>query len=667
MMKSANNMSLVNRLVIVTSAVTTFLLAITFWYIIGQWSSSERDKIYQGINQVVLLESENIKNLMARGYKILSTSFHTPTVLNWLEKRGVMWEEVDGKPGYQAINAYLKKVVESEEVVTSLFYSPLKTREYWDENGRIPREIMTRPIEQVDWWPAATEHNGPVVAKPFADARTGIVSASIAMPVRNTDGVNLAIAGLDIPLSKIQQDITNKTKYEGQGKAFLFQSNGKLITLPNGGPASEKLQTLADLDKTEDDEGFKQLQNLQSSGQRFTVQFNGDPQVVTVIPVRMDVPLLDWRLALIYPQSEIDKPVKAASVQLVILAVLVILLVSLALYISLSRGLLPLQEIGEAMSNVVSGDGDLAQRLEVKRQDEIGRVAMMFNQFVGNIQSLVQRSVQVSEHVDSASKSLEKLITNVTSDIDSQNAEIDVVNSATMGLSNAVNEICNKAEGSSCNTQNAQENVKAGLESVTDANQQITNLAESVFLAEEKVMELEKSSDRIGEVVDVISGIAEQTNLLALNASIEAARAGDQGRGFAVVADEVRTLAHRTQESTSNIQNIINSFRSNTEQIMAVVVDNKKQAEMSVEHAGVINEQLKELNAQIIDIQTQTTNIAKSTSQQSTVLDTVSQNLMQIKDISASTMKRVHEAQDASLLLAEQSTQLQTTLSRFKV
>jgi methyl-accepting chemotaxis protein len=330
------------------------------------------------------------------------------------------------------------------------------------------------------------------------------------------------------------------------------------------------------------------------------------------------------------------------------------------------RGLSPLNEIGNAMSRIVSGDGDLTQRLDIKYYDEVGRLAGLFNQFVENIQQLVQESVHVSTQVKDASENLHQMMGKADQAVESQNSELDMISTATTEMAYTVDEICDSAETTRHATESAKSNVQNGLELVTNANLQINQLADSVMNAEELVNELEVSSQRIGGVLDVIGKIADQTNLLALNAAIEAARAGENGRGFAVVADEVRALASQTQESTANIQSIINTLHNSTSQVLVVMTENKKLAKVSVQRASEISVQFDSLNKQIIDIQEQSIHSAESTSQQSSALEDVSKNLVKTKDLSGNTLDIMHQAKEASLQLAAESTALQKTLNKFK-
>lgn len=664
---SAVQNSLVRKLVFLTVTVTFVLLSIATIFMVNSVSNNSRQQINEGITQVVQLEAEKIYKLISNGYKILEVTFSAPTVHNWIESLETPWQPLEGIAAYQQTNDYLKLVTGQQNIVTSVFYSPEKTQEYWDENGRIKKEIMSgRPITEVAWWPNTKRVNGPVVNPPFADSRSGIVSTSITMPLYDSNGQWMAIAGLDIPLETIQKSVANQTKFEGKGDAFLFLADGNLVTLPKGGAPIDKIKSLADLDKQQGNRGFSALQSLSGNIAQVDLEFEGHDYVATVAKVNLKVPDMSWRLALLYPQAEIDKPVSSAVWQLTLSALVVIALVGLALYLLLKRGLYPLNKVTTAMERIVNGDGDLTQRLRIDNQDEIGRLAGLFNQFVENIQALVKESLQVAQDVAHASEKMQQMMSNADGAVCGQNDELDMIATATTELSHAVNEISEQAKVTLDATQAAESNVQEGISAVTSANHQISRLASNAVSAQKLVDELQASSDSIGQVLDVIGSIADQTNLLALNAAIEAARAGDQGRGFAVVADEVRVLAKQTQDSTANIQTIIHTLHTNTKEVLQVMNENREQAQVSVGHAEQISALLGELNNQIHGIEEQSEHSNLSTSQQANVLDDIAKNLVQTKDLSASTLEIMQDARQASMQLASQASTLQATLSQFK-
>lgn len=666
MIVSAVRNSLTRKLVVITLLVFFALLIVVTTVSTVRVSDSSRAQINKGIAQVVRVEAQKIFTLIGNGYKVLEVTFSAPVIYDWIASRETPWQEVDSLIEYHKANQFLAKITTQQSIITSIFYSPEKTREYWDENGRIPQAVMTRPITGVSWWPNTKAAKRAIVNPPFADSRSGIVSTSITMPIFSSSGEWMAIAGIDIPLETIQNNVANQTKFEGKGHAFLFLDDGALVTLPQGGAPTDMQRTLSELDTDSGNSGFQRLRNISQDIEQFDVVYNGAPHVATVAKVEMQTPQMAWRLALLYPKAAIDGPVQEVVWQMRIGALIVIIVVGLMLYWLLKRNLSPLNEITVAMENIVSGDGDLTKRLAIEKEDEIGRMASLFNQFVQNIQAVVIDSMQVSKDVAQASETMQTLMREADIAVDGQNKQLDIIAGTTERFSHAINEISSKAKESLTATQTAERNVEEGMQAVTEATQQIGKLAKNAVATQALVDELHRSSESIGQVLDVISSIADQTNLLALNASIESARAGDQGRGFAVVADEVRVLAQQTQDSTANIQTIIHNLRQKTSEVLSVMSENMQQAQISDERVKVLAQCLSELSQQIHDIEQRSEHSTQSTEQQAIALNGIAKNLLETKELSTSTLEVMTAAKEASVKLAERAATLEATLRKFK-
>jgi methyl-accepting chemotaxis protein len=227
-------------------------------------------------------------------------------------------------------------------------------------------------------------------------------------------------------------------------------------------------------------------------------------------------------------------------------------------------------------------------------------------------------------------------------------------------ISTNTHEAANKAEATN---KNALEG-KLGVESTIN---QIQLLSDSLSASERVVEELAKDSETIGSVIDVIRSIAEQTNLLALNAAIEAARAGEQGRGFAVVADEVRTLASRTQDSTQEIENIINSLQERTKNIVNLMSNCKEQGNESAQQANSAGNKLEEITQDISLIMEMNTTIAAAIEEQSSVALEVNKHVVLIRDVAEQAGKSALQNEAMSEELAQQAQVLHSEVNRFVV
>jgi methyl-accepting chemotaxis protein len=215
-------------------------------------------------------------------------------------------------------------------------------------------------------------------------------------------------------------------------------------------------------------------------------------------------------------------------------------------------------------------------------------------------------------------------------------------------------------------TAQADDEARAGAEVVRLTIKQINTLADAVGHAAEVIHRLEADSSEIGKVLDVIGGIAEQTNLLALNAAIEAARAGEQGRGFAVVADEVRSLASRTQDSTSEIQAMIERLQSGAHEAVKVMKSGREQASSSVEQASHAGESLQTIAAAVARIRDMNQHMADAARQQGEVASEINRNLATITEVAEQTAEGAASLDQASSQLSGMSHKLQSLVGHFK-
>ena len=205
---------------------------------------------------------------------------------------------------------------------------------------------------------------------------------------------------------------------------------------------------------------------------------------------------------------------------------------------------------------------------------------------------------------------------------------------------------------------------KAVVDKTVDA---IGEIAAEVEQAAQVIHELERESENIGSVLDVIKSIAEQTNLLALNAAIEAARAGEQGRGFAVVADEVRTLAGRTQASTAEIEEMITRLQSGANNAVNVMESSKTKTNIGVEQAAAAGSALEDITTAVDRIAEMNTQIASAAEEQSAVTEEINRNVANISEIAEHTSTGAEQTAQASEGLSRLASQLNAVVVQFRV
>jgi len=358
---------------------------------------------------------------------------------------------------------------------------------------------------------------------------------------------------------------------------------------------------------------------------------------------------------------------RSSAIWLVIGMILVGLVMAFAAYLASIRTIAtPLRRVADRMREIASGDGDLTARLEVNGKDEISDVSHSFNEFVAKIRETV---VQVGQGVQQLAQSSDQMNTLTEANLDRsqrQQDETGQISTATQQMTVTVANVADSAQCALESANRAQSEADSGQTVVGNTLKAIQTLGGQVELAAETIHSLERESDAIGSVIDVIGGIAEQTNLLALNAAIEAARAGDQGRGFSVVADEVRTLANRTQQSTAEILGMIERLQAQAHEAARTMRESSEMAQSTVQKGEQTGASLKNIVDSVASIQGMNQQIANAATEQRQTAEEISQSLVRINSDSEEVVTDNHQISDTARSLSQLSRQLEGLVSHFR-
>jgi methyl-accepting chemotaxis protein len=312
-------------------------------------------------------------------------------------------------------------------------------------------------------------------------------------------------------------------------------------------------------------------------------------------------------------------------------------------------------------------EGNLTRPIKVDGTDEAGRLLMAMQKMQEKLRDTLMRISGSATQLASAAEELNAVTDESARGLSQQNNEIEQAATAVNEMTSAVEEVARNAVSTSEASKNATASAGDGRDLVMETVNAIERMSGDVQSTADLIGNLAEESRDIGKVLDVIRGLADQTNLLALNAAIEAARAGEAGRGFAVVADEVRALAHRTQQSTSEIERMIGSIQGGTEQAVSSMRNSTERAESTLNIAKGAGLALDTINTAVVEINERNLVIASAAEEQAQVAREVDRNLVNIRDLSAQSSDGASQTSAASGELTRLAVDLNSMVSRFSL
>ncbi|MCY7296179.1 methyl-accepting chemotaxis protein [Alteromonas sp. a30] len=629
---------------------------------------STTSRVDNDIANLVSQKATEIEGFFEAKGQIIHSVFANPQVLNWFSRYDDRGGDISGDQTYNDIYQYFRYFSDKDSSIKSVFFGSANTYEYFDLNGRYNGDpnyyTNKRP-----WWFEAQEKERMYVSDPAVDANDGSISATIKNVIKH-NGQFIGIGGMDILISTIGKDLLSQIKYEGEGNAFLVTDKGVLVYFPGFNEAFPPGSDIAKVDSIfPDAQGFAQLFKLMSSKDSgdASLIWKGKEYQAVFSTVSRDYPYLNWHLGFLLPEEVSQAPVNSAVMSVTFYMCVMLAVIAVAVYFIIQPMLKPLRDMLEAMTDISQGEGDLTKRIDVDRQDEIGQLAHQFNAFIERVRGLVKQTKDITTEVKNSTETVFKTTEQNVNLVNTEKSEIESVASASYQMAQTSRDVSKNTEEAMGLADSVKTDMENGGSVVYSAVNDIKQLSSHIGDAAQVVTALEKETDKIGEVLDVITGITEQTNLLALNAAIEAARAGEMGRGFAVVADEVRTLASRTHESTQHIQDIIGALQTAAKQASQTMQTSNEQADAGVKRVSDIQKVLDDALQGVEQIQEQMHGIAAANTQQSLSADEIAGNVSHISSLADQSVNETRDVETNIRQLHRLSAELDDTLRQFKV
>ncbi|MFQ2189658.1 methyl-accepting chemotaxis protein [Aeromonas jandaei] len=558
---------------------------------------------------------------------------------------------------------------------------------YWAyDNGKLVPEVQNEDVladetptasggVENEWYRCSIRTKALCLLEPYLDdvGDKKVLITSVSTPLLE-NGNLLGMVGVDISLTALQNLVSTMDKelYDGKGRILLVSHEGRVagadqfdVTL--GRALDQKYQGLA-----------ADLKGWLNQGQELS-RWSSDGSILqTFVPVTMRGTDRKWGIYIELPRAVVlesaqqlqedlaSESSRSVATQLGIGALISLLALSF-IWLMARQIVAPIRAVVARLKDIATGEGDLTQRIEIHRQDEIGELAKWFNSFLNKLQSTISQVIATVEGTRTSAEQAAHVAERTSSGMQTQYQEVDLVATAFEELSATALQVSGNASSAVAAANETDAAAQEGKYVVADTQEAMRKLMAIINNALPVVERLSANSDNINDILTVIQGIAEQTNLLALNAAIEAARAGEQGRGFAVVADEVRNLAGRTQNAIVEIQKLISELQSGTGAVVKAIHDGHGQADQTLGKVDLSVRVLEQIIQSVSTIHQMNEQIARAAQEQSRVADEINRNVSNIRDVSHTIRAEAATSAENGRELSALADKQQQLVGQFKV
>ncbi|CAG9297616.1 methyl-accepting chemotaxis protein [Celerinatantimonas diazotrophica] len=522
-----------------------------------------------------------------------------------------------------------------------------------------------------EWYLCPKETLKTCIVEPYLfDLPNGsqMLMTSLTVPIIES-GVFKGIVGADIDLPVMQEFASKLSKglYDGQGSVTIVSQKGLIVA------SSQYNKSLGKPFKTVDTENGQALLDLANKGG----VIEQDGQLVIAQPLTLGNAVTQWNFLISLPISvamakldaklEIMESVKQkALIEQLTLAVIVSIVATLLMLLIVRSIIRPLQLLNKQVGQLSGNDGDLTQTLNLDAHAELNELSAGFNLFLQKLRDMVNSLKSIGSRVRESSGENVSASHSSLKETAKQKEEIANVVVSTEEMSKAAHDVAQITAGLAEKIKLMNSTVRQSQSSIVTSTNTVQELSSSMENAKDSIDKVSARSGDINQILEVIRSVAEQTNLLALNAAIEAARAGEQGRGFAVVADEVRSLASKTQNSTEEIDGLINNLQQEVKIAVTSIANSGEKVALSVQSTEEVNNNLSMIVNEIELINDNIQQVASAAEEQSQVSVDIAGMLSKIEDAAEVLAQFAHQTNDCSKQVTLQLDELDSQLNRLK-